>query len=101
MAGQLVRVSTGGPVLDGIVFDEPSANKIVVAVVDPQKGPVFRTVHPDTLSEREDAGPQDQILQSLIRRTPTAARGGRSGAKGSVQARRGHARSATHRTTGK
>jgi hypothetical protein len=88
-------------VLDGIVFDTPSAQKVVVAVVDPQRGPVFRTVHPRTLSERDEAGVHDLALRGLIRRTPSTARGGPSGAKGSVQGRRGHSRSAMHRTTGK
>ena len=41
-----------GPQLDGIVFDTPSNTKVVVAVVDRGRGPVFRTVHPRTLSER-------------------------------------------------
>jgi hypothetical protein len=100
-AGQLVRLSTGGPVLDAIVFDTPSDQKVVVAVVDRKRGPVLRTVDPADLSERDDAGDQDAALQSLIRRQPLAARGGRAAAKGSVQGRRGHGRSATHRTTGK
>jgi hypothetical protein len=100
-AGQLVTVATGGPELDGIVFDVPSAQKVVVAVVDRQRGPVFTTVHPEALTEREDAGAQDPALRGLIRRTPPPGLGGSSGSKGSVQGRRGHTRSATHRTTGR
>jgi hypothetical protein len=100
-AGQLVRVSTGGPAIDGIVFDRPSEQKAVVAVVDSQRGPVLRTVDTESLSERDEAGPVDPVLQSLIRRTPHAARGGQSAAGGSVQGRRGHTRAAMHRTTGK
>jgi hypothetical protein len=34
-AGELVRVASGGPELDGIVFHTPSNSKVVVAVVDP------------------------------------------------------------------
>src|SRR5436305_638335 len=69
-AGELVKVASGGPELDGIVFDTPSSSKIVVAVVDAARGPVFRTVHPSTLSEREEEVPADQLLRQLIRRTP-------------------------------
>ncbi len=45
------------------VFDTPSRSKVVVAVVDPGRGPVFRTVHPDTLTERED----EARIKALIR----------------------------------
>jgi hypothetical protein len=44
--GELVKVAGGGRELDGIVFDTPSRSKVVVAVVDPARGPMFRTVHP-------------------------------------------------------
>ena len=37
--GDLVKVATAGPLIDGIVFDTPSATKVVVAVVDPVAGP--------------------------------------------------------------
>lgn len=100
-AGELVKVASGGPVLDGIVFDTPSNSKVVVAVVDPGRGPVFRTVHPRTLTEREDEGPADKALHSLIRRTPLPSHGGARGGSGGGQGRQGHARSTMHRTTGK
>ena len=61
-----------GPQLDGIVFDTPSTTKVVVAVVDRGRGPVFRTVHPRTLSERTAEGADDRALRLLIRRTPAA-----------------------------
>lgn len=99
--GQLVKVSTGGPAFDGIVFDIPSHNKVVVAVVDPKRGPAMRTYSPAEVSEREESGPQDAALHSLIRRTPATGRGGAKGAGGPVQGRAGHARSTMHRTTGK
>jgi hypothetical protein len=99
--GMLVKVAAGGPVLDGIVFDTPSSVKTVVAVVDPVRGPLFRTVHPKTLSERAEEGPADRALRLLVRRTPSpvasAARGGAASGHGSP----GHARGAMHRTTGK
>jgi hypothetical protein len=100
-AGELVNVAGGGPVLDGIVFDTPGSSKVVVAVVDPVRGPVFRTVHPRTLSERTEEGPDDRALRLLLRRTPTpvhsSARGGATSGHGSP----GHARGTMHRTTGK
>jgi hypothetical protein len=99
--GDLVSVAGVGPVLDGIVFDRPSRVKVVVAVVDPGRGPVFRTVHPETLSERADAGSDDPALRLLIRRTPppvhSAARDGGTRGKGSA----GFTRGASHRPTGR
>jgi hypothetical protein len=99
--GELVRVANGGPEIDGIVFDTPSNSKVVVAVVDPVRGPVFRTVRPDALTERTEEGPHDRALQLLLRRTPSpvhgAARGGERGGRG----RPGYMRASSHRTTGK
>jgi hypothetical protein len=99
--GDLVRVTGTGPALDGIVFDTPSRLKVVVAVVAKGRGPGFRTVHPDTLTEREQAGPDDPALRMLIRRTQPAARGksrdGGSGGKGAS----GFTRGASHRSTGR
>jgi hypothetical protein len=100
-AGDLVSVVLGGRAVDGLVFDTPSRTKVVVAVVDPARGPMFQTVHPDALSMREQESPQDAALRSLIRRTapPThsAARGGAAGRKGAA----GFTRRATHRPTGR
>lgn len=100
-AGQLVTVSTGGPPIDGIVVNQPSAHKVVVALVDAQRGPAFRTVAPETLTEREDEGPSDKALRALIRRSPGTARGGGTAGGGGIHGSRGHARQASHRTTGK
>src|SRR5436190_16254120 len=99
---ELVKVSDGGREVDGIVFDAPSKSKVTVAVMDPARGPVFRTVHPDTLSERTEAGPDDRALALLIRRTWQGAQGGSapSGA-GATRGQDGHTRTARHRTTGK
>jgi hypothetical protein len=99
--GELVKVAAGGPKLDGIVFDTPSRTKVVVAVVDPAKGPAFRTVHPETLTERTEKSPDDRALRLLIRRTPAPNRGGARGGAGAESARAGHTRTAMHRTTGK
>jgi hypothetical protein len=100
-AGELVKVADGGPELDGIVFDTPSRSKVVVAVVDPGRGPVFRTVHPNTLSERTEQGPDDRALSLLIRRTSPPVRGAARGGVGTGRGRPGHKRAAMHRTTGK
>jgi len=100
-AGDRVRVAAGGPDVDGIVVDVPSASKVVVAMMDRARGPVLRTVHRDALSERADAGPDDRALQLLVRRTPPAARGAARGGAGAGSGRAGHRRAATHRTTGR
>lgn len=98
---QLVTFSAGGPPADAIVVDVPNEHKVVVAVVDPKRGPVFRTVDAETISARDAEGRHDPALHALIRRTPATARGGTGGAAGAVQGRRGHSRSTMHRTTGK
>jgi hypothetical protein len=99
--GALVTVAGDGPKLDGIVFDTPSRAKVVVAVVVPGRGPSFRTVHPDTLSERTAEGASDRALRLLMRRTPPPARGAARDGAGAGRGRAGHARGAMHRTTGK
>ncbi len=98
--GERVHVA-GGPPLDGIVFDSPSRTKVVVAVVDPARGPRFRTVHPKLLSERAQEGPQDPALLLLIRRTRPAVAGAAVAGGASRRALPGHTRAATHRSTGK
>lgn len=98
---QLVTVSTGGPPVDAIVVDLPNEHKVVVALVDPKRGPVFRTFDADAVSERDAEGKQDPALYALIRRTPATGRGGSGGGAAAVQGRRGHGRSTMHRTTGK
>jgi hypothetical protein len=99
--GQLVTVAEDGVTLDGIVFHAQSILKVVVAVSDPERGPLFRTVHSKALTERDGAGAHDEALRRLIRRTPSAGRGGPRGGQGAGQGRRGHTRSPVHRTTGK
>ena len=96
-----MTVTGGAAPLDGIVFETPSTAKAVVAVVDAKKGPVFRSVHPDALSEREAEGPHDHALRLLIKRTPPAAHGATRGPKGSERGRTGFTRGAAHRSTGR
>jgi hypothetical protein len=98
---RLVSIATAGPVLDGIEFDSPSASKVVVAVVDPDRGPVLRTFPRDVVSERTEPGPDDQALALLIRRTPPPTRGASRGASGAGQGRAGHTRGPSHRPTGR
>ena len=99
--GDLVKVATGGPQIDGIVFELPSPSKAVVAVIDRERGPVMRPFATEALSERSEAGPDDRALQLLIRRTPATARGGGRAGGGGGSGRAGHTRAATHRTTGR
>src|SRR4051795_10228986 len=99
---ELVKVADGGREVDGIVFDTPSKSKVTVAVMDGKRGPVFRTVHPDALTERTEAGPDDRALSLLIRRTWQRERGGSApGGSGATRGQDGHTRAAMHRTTGK
>jgi hypothetical protein len=101
-AGDLVSVTTGGPSTDGIVVDTLRGAKAVVALRDPVRGPVLRTVNRKALTERDQAGPDDRALQLLIRRTPAHASGAtRGGAKGGTGRGAGYTRAAPHRTTGK
>jgi hypothetical protein len=100
--GELVTVAREGGARDGIVFHVLSASKVVVAVSDRTRGPILRTVHPSTLTERSLEGAHDQALRQLIRRTPSAARGGPRGGNGPGQGPRGaHTRAPAHRATGR
>jgi hypothetical protein len=83
------------------VFDTPSRSKVVVAVLDPDRGPLFRTVNPKELTERAEEGPNDRALQLLIRRTPPPVPGASRGASTGGRGRSGFRRGAMHRTTGK
>jgi hypothetical protein len=99
--GDLVTVGSDGPDLDGIVFDTPSRSKVVVAVIDRSRGPVFRSVHPRSLSVRTQESSGDRALRLLVRRTPVPVRGGARGGTSSGRGSRGHMRGSMHRTTGK
>jgi hypothetical protein len=99
---ELVKVADGDREIDGIVFDAPSKSKVTVAVMDRKRGPVFRTVHPETLTQRTEAGPDDRALSMLIRRTWQGVRGGSApGGAGATRGQDGHTRAAMHRATGK
>ena len=96
-----MKVADGSAELDGLVFDTPSSSKVVVAVVDPTRGPLFRTVNPDALTEREQEGPNDRALRLLVRRTPPPQNAGARAATRGGQRRSGFTRGATHRPTGR
>jgi hypothetical protein len=100
-AGDLVKVADDGRELDGIVFDTPSSSKVIVAVIDRTRGPVFRTVHPSTLSPRTEDSPDDRALRLLVRRTPPPVHGAARGGSSGGPARAGHFRGAAHRPTGR
>jgi hypothetical protein len=96
-----VKVGGGGSALDGIVFDTPSRSKVVVAVVDPDRGPLFRTVNPNQLTKRVEEGSDDRALQLLVRRTPPPIHGAAGGVVARGHGRSGFNRGAPHRPTGK
>lgn len=100
-AGELVKVTTGGPEIDGIVVDVLSGSKVKVAVIDRDRGPVLRTVSRKALSERAEPGPDDHALELLARRTTPTVRGAARGGTGTISGRAGHSRATGHRTTGK
>jgi len=99
--GDLVTINGDAAALDGIVFDTPSRLKVVVAVVDPGRGPGFRTVHPGTLTERERESSDDAALRLLIRRTPPPVRGTAPAGGGVQKGAAGFTRGASHRSTGR
>jgi hypothetical protein len=99
--GELVTVGAGASSLAGIVFDVPSRSKVVVAVVDPNRGPQFRTVNASELTEREQESPDDQALRLLIRRTPPPVPGAARGAVVGARGRSGFSRGSAHRPTGR
>jgi hypothetical protein len=95
--GQLVTLVEDGKDVEGIVVHAPSLVKIEIAVPDAERGPVFRSVHPKFLRQREIPGEHDDALRRLIRRGRADSRSGRR--LGSV--RSGHSHATGHRTTGK
>ncbi|MHB8659453.1 MAG: hypothetical protein ACYC91_16180 [Solirubrobacteraceae bacterium] len=99
--GELVTVAGNGAGPDAIVFDTPSRSKIIIAVMDPRRGPRFRTVHPATLTPRAQEGPNDPALRLLLRRTPPAPQASGSSGAGAAQRRSGFTRGTAHRPTGK
>jgi hypothetical protein len=99
--GDLVTVADGSAELDGLVFDTPNSSKVIVAVVDPNRGPLFRTVNMNTLTERAQEGPNDRALRLLVRRTPPPPTDVGRGATRGGQRRAGYTRGAAHRPTGR
>jgi hypothetical protein len=99
--GDLVKVANHGPEVDGILFDIPNSSKAVVAVIDPARGPVFRSVPMSALSARAEEGPDDRALRLLVRRTPPPVHGAARGGSTRGHGLAGHPRGAAHRPTGR
>jgi hypothetical protein len=97
--GQLVTLVQEGGAIDAIVVHVPSLVKVEVAIADPERGPLFRTVPAKTLRERTVAGEHDDALRRRIRRTGSADRAGPRSGPG--RGRRAHTHVSGHRTTGK
>ena len=98
-AGQLVTVASESGALAGVVAHVASLVKVEVAVDEAAAGPVFRTVHPKSLTPREEPGPADDALRRLIHRGGAAGHQASGGASG--RGRRAHTRAAAHRPTGR
>ena len=94
-----MSVAAEGGAVDGVVAHVASLVKVEVAVDDAGSGPVFRSLHPKALTPREEAGPADDALRSLIHRAGAAGHSAPGGASG--QGRRAHTRAAAHRPTGR
>ena len=97
--GQLVTVAAEGGALDGVVAHVASLVKVEVAVEEADVGPVFRTVHPKSLTPRDEPGPADDTLRRLIHRAGAAGHHAPGGPSG--RGRRAHTRAAAHRPTGR
>ena len=98
-AGQLVSVASDGGDIDGVVAHVVSLVKVQVAVEQDGSGPGFRTAHPSSLTPRDEPGPADDALRSLIHRAAAAGHNAPGGV--SARGRRGHTRAAAHRPTGR
>jgi hypothetical protein len=97
--GQLVTVVTEDGDVDGVVAHVASLVKVEVAVEQEGDGPVFRVVHPKSLTARDEPGPADDALRRAIHRAAGKGHGAAGGTSG--RGRRAHTRAATHRTTGR
>jgi hypothetical protein len=96
--GQLVTLATEDGGVDAVVAHVASLVKVEVAV-EQDGHPVFRTVHPKSLTPREKPGPADDALRRVIHRAAAPGHGAAGGASG--RGRRAHSRGAAHRPTGR
>lgn len=100
LPGQLVTVHHDGASVDAIVYDTPAIPKVIVAVLDGEGEPEFRTVHFKTLSARDQRSEGDDALRAMIHATPAATgHGGPGDGKRSLRA--GHTAAPPHRATGR
>ena len=93
--GQLVTVASESGAQAGVVAHVASLVKVEVAVDVAATGPVFRTVHPKSLTPREEPGSADDALRRLIHRGGAAGHHTAGGVSG--HGRRAHTRAAAHR----
>ena len=96
--GQLVSLATDDGDVDAVVAHVASLVKVEVAVEEAD-GPVFRIVHPKSLTPRDEPGPADDALRRVIHRAASPGHGAAGGASG--RGRRAHSRGAAHRPTGR
>jgi hypothetical protein len=98
--GQLVRLATDDGDVDAVVAHVASLVKVEVAVEQTgEDDPVFRIVHPKSLTPRDEPGPADDALRRLIHRAAAPGHSATGGASG--RGRRAHSRGAAHRPTGR
>ncbi len=97
--GQLVTLATEDGGVDGVVAHVASLVKVEVAVEQADGDPVFRTVHPKSLTPRDEPGPADEALRRVIHRAAAPGHSATGGASG--RGRQAHTRGAAHRPTGR
>ncbi len=97
--GQLVTLATEDGDLDGVVAHVASLVKVEIAVEQADGDPVFRTVHPKSLTPRDEPGPADEALRRVIHRAAAPGHSAAGGASG--RGRQAHTRGAAHRPTGR
>lgn len=97
--GQLVTVASESGAQPGVVAHIASLVKVEVAVEEAASGPMIRTVHPRSLTPREEPGPADDALRRLIHRGGAVGHQALGGASG--RDRRAHTRAAAHRPPGR
>ena len=101
-AGQLVTVSDDAGSADAILSDTSHLPRVVIAAMDDDGEPAFRTVHVGRLAHRSEAGEHDHALRGLISAASAEARTSAPGAAGGVlKGRAAHTGPRMHRPTGR
>ena len=101
-AGQLVTLTDETGTVDAIISDTSHLPRVVVAVLDAEGEPEFRTVALGKLKRRSEPGEHDAALRGLISAASAEARAGAPGASGGVlKGRPAHTGPRMHRPTGR